>query len=172
MNHRETSICDRAEWQVAVGRTGLFARRRFLLIALWPLVTALLLGGLSHPDSMVAAEPPASPTKTTAVTTVELVIDYGDGVQKRFTRIAHVPQMTVLDLLQAAAKHPRGIKFEHRGKGETGFLTRIDELTNEGRGRNWVYRVNDKLGERSFAAETLKAGDVVSWTFGTYQETK
>jgi len=39
-------------------------------------------------------------------------------------------------------------------KGETAFLTQIDELENEGRGRNWIYRVNGELAKKSFAILT------------------
>ncbi len=101
--------------------------------------------------------------------TVQLIIDYGDGVQKHFTALEWKDGMTVLDALEAAQKHPRGIKFVYRGKGETAFLTQIDELENEGRGRNWVYRVNGELAKKSFAILTVKAADTILWTFGEYR---
>lgn len=100
---------------------------------------------------------------------VRLVVDYGDGVQKHFTALAWHDGMTVLDAMQLAVKHPRGIKMKYRGKGATAFLTQIDELENEGAKRNWIYRVNDKLGDRSFAIQTLKPGDTILWKFGEYR---
>ncbi len=101
--------------------------------------------------------------------TVLLVIDFGDQFQKHFTGITWRQGMTIKDVLQAASKHPRGIRFEHRGKGKTAFLLSIDKLKNEGRGRNWVYRVNKKLGDRSFADFTVRSGDTILWTFGKYR---
>jgi hypothetical protein len=101
--------------------------------------------------------------------TVRLIIDYGDGVQKHFTALEWKDGMTVLDAMKEAQKHPRGMKFVHRGKGETAFLTRIDELENEGRGRNWMYRVNGELAKKSFAILTVKAADTILWTFGEYR---
>ena len=101
--------------------------------------------------------------------TVLLVIDFGDQSQKHFTGIVWRQKMTIKDVLQAASKHPRGIRFEHRGKGKTAFLLSIDKLKNEGRGRNWVYRVNKKLGDRSFAEFTVQPGDTILWTFGKYR---
>jgi hypothetical protein len=101
--------------------------------------------------------------------TVRLVIDYGDGVQKHFTAVEWKEGMTVLDVLEVAQKHPRGIKIVYRGKGETAFLTQIDDLKNEGRGRNWVYRVNGELAKKSFAILPVKAADTVLWTFGEYR---
>ena len=101
--------------------------------------------------------------------TVLLIIDFGDQFQKHFTGIAWNKDMTIKAVLEAASKHPRGIRFEHRGKGKTAFLLSIDKLKNEGRGRNWVYRVNNKLGDRSFADFTVQPGDTILWTFGKYR---
>ena len=101
--------------------------------------------------------------------TLRMVLDYGDGVEKHFTKLAWSKGMTVLDALVAASKHPRGIKIQYRGKGATAFLTKIDDLENEGFTRNWVYRVNNKLAERSFGIFTLKPGDTILWKFGEYR---
>jgi hypothetical protein len=101
--------------------------------------------------------------------TVKLAIDYGDGVQKQFAALPWTKETTVLTALEAAAKHPRGIKFTHQGKGETVLVTAIDDLKNEGRGRNWLFEVNGKLGDRSCAVTPLQAGDSVLWRFGKYQ---
>jgi uncharacterized protein DUF4430 len=113
------------------------------------------------------AEPPKEPEG--AKETVKLVIDYGDGAQKVFTSVPWTKETTVFTVLEAAARHPRGIKFVHQGKGETVLVTAIDDLKNEGRGRNWLYEVNGKLGDRSCAVMPLKAGDSVLWRFGKYQ---
>lgn len=102
--------------------------------------------------------------------TVSLVVDYGDGVEKHFTALAWREGMTVLDAMQAAEKHARGIKFELRGLGETAFLTKIDDIKNEGGGgRGWMFRVNGKLADRSLGVFPLKAGDAVLWKFEKYR---
>jgi hypothetical protein len=113
------------------------------------------------------AEPPKEPEA--AKETVKLVIDYGDGVQKVFASVPWTKETTVFTALEASSKHPRGFKFTHQGKGETVLVTAIDELKNEGRGKNWLYEVNGKLGDRSCAVMPLKAGDSVLWRFGKYQ---
>jgi hypothetical protein len=112
-----------------------------------------------------AADPTDRPTQTVA-----LIVDYGDGVQKHFPRLAWRDGMTILDLMQAAKAHPRGVDFQYRGRGSTAFLFQIDDLKNEGRGRNWLYRINDKLADRSFAVQTIGANDRVVWEFSQYQE--
>jgi hypothetical protein len=102
---------------------------------------------------------------------VELAIDYGDGCEKRFRRIPYKHGMTVLAALEFAAAHPRGIKFESSGAGESALLTSIDDLSNEGGrdGRNWIYRVNGKLATKSFDAYTLSPNDVILWKFEQYE---
>lgn len=100
---------------------------------------------------------------------VTLTIDYGDGVQKKFSQIPWKAEMTILDVMNRASKHRRGIRFKYRGSGSTAFLTQLDDLANQGRERNWIYRVNGKLGDRSFAVYELRAGDSVLWQFGKYQ---
>ena len=126
------------------------------------LTIALALFNTLPAGRSAADEPPAAKT-------VRMVVDYGDGVQKHFTKLAWREGMTVLDALVAAAKHPRGIKIKYRSKGATAFLTKIDDLENEGRARNWVYRVNNKLADRSFGVFPLKPGDTVLWKFGEYR---
>jgi len=101
---------------------------------------------------------------------VKLVVDYGDGVQKHFTALPWKKGLTVLGATRAAEKHPRGIETKLRGSGETAFLMQIDDVTNEGgAGRNWVYRVNGKLGDRSAGIYPLDAGDTVLWRFQKYE---
>ena len=71
---------------------------------------------------------------TNAAQTVNLVIDYGDGVQKHFPKLAWNSSTTVLGVLQSAAKHPRGIDIKVRSSGSTAFLTQIDDVANQGGG--------------------------------------
>ncbi len=132
--------------------------RRVLLAA----VAAILVCSVQT-HSANAADGPPVPKR------VRMVINYGDGVEKHFTQLAWRDGMTVLDALIAAEKHPHGIKIKYRGKGATAFLTKIDDLENEGRTRNWIYRVNSKLATRGFGIFTLKPGDTILWKFGEYR---
>lgn len=100
---------------------------------------------------------------------VHLIVDYSDGSEKHFPALQWREGMTVLDALRAAQSHPRGIRFESKGSGETAFLVSIDGLANEGGGsgeRNWLFEVNGKLGNRSCGDFQLKASDTVKWMFG------
>src|SRR6185369_3043138 len=91
--------------------------------------------------------------------TVRLVIDYGDGVEVHFTALPWTEEMTALDALTAAQKHPRGITFSHRGSGRSAMITAIGNQKNEGGGeksRNWLFYVNDKPAEVSAGVYKLK----------------
>lgn len=101
--------------------------------------------------------------------TVALVIDYADGVEKHFRELPWSAGATVLDVMQAAQRHPRGSRFVYRGSGDTAFLTQIDDVKNEGSGRNWIFSINGQVAKRSFAVSEVKAGDRVLWKFTQYQ---
>ncbi len=109
-------------------------------------------------SALVAQEPAAK--------TVQLTIDYGDGSQKVFTALEWKEKQTVFDVLQAAEKHPRGIKFKHRGSGAALFVTAIDEVANQNGGNAWLYEVNGTPGDRSCAIYDVQAGDKLLWKFG------
>lgn len=102
---------------------------------------------------------------------VRVIIDYGDGTSKSFASLPWREGMTVQDALDAAKGGPRGIRYEHTGQGAKAFLTRIDDLGNEGAGegkRNWQYRVNGQWPKASFGAYKLRPGDDVLWRFALF----
>jgi hypothetical protein len=100
---------------------------------------------------------------------VEMVVDYGDGVQLRFTALPWRAKLTVLDALEAAGKHPHGVKFDKRGRGAQAMVTAIGNVKNEGNGKNWLFSVNDKPADVGAGAYELEAGDAVLWEFKTYE---
>jgi len=128
-------------------------RRAFLLV--------LLVATIAITSSIgIGAEPKPA--------TVQLVVDYGDGVQVHFTALSWRTGMTVLDALTAAQKHAHGITFSYRGSGSSAMITKIGDLKNEGDGKNWLYEVNGKPAEISAGILELKAGDAVLWKFQVY----
>jgi hypothetical protein len=150
------------------------ARRPALLVGWRPLlhgsvaVVVLIAAGCGNQRPSAAA-PETSPGVSGK--TIAVVIDYGDGAQKRVT-VAWREGMTVLDAMQLAAKHPRGIQFTHRFAGDRAFLDSLDGMTNQGGGEtahNWVYRVNDQFAHDSIGVHCLSPADVVLWKFGKYE---
>jgi uncharacterized protein DUF4430 len=169
-------------------RNGASRKRTLGLLVVWILLTASGCGTQSGPTSdsprkenLASDRAPvgsgeksaaASPTTQPAARTVQLVLDYGDGVQKRFAAIPWRENMTVLDVLMAAKAHPRGITFIYRGSGETAILTKLDDLENQGGiadAKNWIFYVNDRLADKSFGAYVVQPGDAILWKFGIYE---
>ena len=102
--------------------------------------------------------------------TVRLVVDYGDGVIKTITGLPWVKGSTVLDVMNAAKDRPHGISFSYTGSGASAFLTRIDDVANEGGAaakKNWQLWVNTSYAERGFGVYELQPLDVVFWRFTT-----
>lgn len=130
------------------------------------------LGGM--PSHLPAAGNTAFQDKDNENESITLVIrwttDQGKTSKKKTIKdIPFQKKMTVLDVMKYAAGKKK-IKFSHRGKNETAFLTEIDGIKNQGaRGDNWIFRVNDMLGKKSFGVTEIQPGDSVSWTFGKYK---
>ena len=119
-------------------------------------------------SALAAIQARGGPDESKPVHAVRLIIDYGDGVQKHFTAVAWKKDLTVFDAMSQAKASPHGITFQHTGSGSSAFLTRIDDLQNEGGGsgkRNWLFWVNTKLGDKSFGEYKLEPSDVVMWKF-------
>jgi Domain of unknown function (DUF4430) len=151
--------------------------RRYGLVALLWVVGGLILANAWGADAPtpkpqlkpIRGNPPVTGVFATPTRTVEMVIDYGDGVQVRFTALGWKEKMTVLDAVTTAGAHAHGVKATLRGSGATAFVTQFGDLKNEGGGeksRNWLYSVNNAEGEVSAGAATVKPGDVILWRFG------
>jgi hypothetical protein len=95
---------------------------------------------------------------------VTLAVDYGDGRREQFASIPWRQGMTVLDVTREAPR--TNAQLEIRGSGESAFVASIDSVANEGAdGRNWMYSVNGKVGDRSSAIYELRPRDEVLWSF-------
>lgn len=102
--------------------------------------------------------------------TVEIAIRFnGNGEDIELKKIQWKDGMTVLSLMTQLQKEKK-IRFKHHGTGITAFLTEMGGVKNSGSGGdNWIFRVNSKLGKKSFGVTKLSAGDKVNWTFGKYR---
>lgn len=114
-------------------------------------------------------ESPSSDRVDDKVATISLEIQFGQSKKKLIKDIPFKKGMTVLDAMKYA-KENKKFSFQYRGKNDTAFLTSIDKIKNQGgRGDNWVFRINKKLGKKSFGISRLNSGDKVTWTFGKYK---
>src|SRR3954462_3421245 len=97
---------------------------------------------------------------------VSVTIDFGDGKPKSFDSIVSHEGGTVADVLSDLPN----VAIQQKGSGSTAFLVSIDGVANDdAAGRYWMYSVNGKTADRSFAIYKLQPGDHVLWTFGLRQ---
>jgi Domain of unknown function (DUF4430) len=102
--------------------------------------------------------------------TVRLVVDYGNGVIKTVIGLPWTKGSTVLDVMNAAKSRPHGISFSYTGSGASAFLTRIDDVANEGGSKkNWQLWVNTSYADKSFGVYEVQPLDVVFWRFTTQE---
>jgi Domain of unknown function (DUF4430) len=133
--------------------------------ALLAILSLALLSAIGHGPVVERAQA----ADAAATKTVEMVVDYGDGVQIHYTALPLREKMTAFDAVTAASAHPHGVKFVWRGAGATAFVTQIGDVKNEGGGaksRNWLFSIDGKESEVGVGDAVLKPGDVVLWRFG------
>lgn len=105
---------------------------------------------------------------------VYLIIDYGNGVQKRFTNIPWTQGMTAFDAMNAAQQGPLPITLDPPKIGSdhaTYFLKSIDGVANQGGGadkKNWQYWVNSTYADKGCGVWPLNPADVITWKFALY----
>jgi hypothetical protein len=132
-----------------------------ILVAVW-----LIRGrGVREPERDPTDAQRARPASAAAGQTVSLTIDFGDGRRTDYEPIAWREGQTVQDVTRESQRSD--LKLKTLGTGQSAFLASLDGIENEGaNGRNWIYSVNDKSGDRSFGVYELQPGDHVLWTFG------
>jgi len=136
----------------------------FLLCAV--LIAQFLIAGCDSASApAVKTKPPVSKT---GKVTVQLEVDFQSDRENIVVRIPCSEDSTVLTIL-ARAQNIGDLEFTSIGEGETAFVTSIGGVENQAAaGDNWVYRVNDELGDKSCGVFSVKPGDEVLWVFGEY----
>jgi len=108
--------------------------------------------------------------------TIQLTIDYNDGVQKQFV-LPFQAGMTVFDAMTAAKANPHGLTFDcdpkfpcNAGRANR-MLASIDDVKNQGSGasaRNWVFWVNGVASDQGFGVCKIGSTDKILWKFDIY----
>lgn len=143
-------------------------------ISSWALITLIALvvglGGYSLTAGNSLAQQPGEATADRMFRSVTLVIAYGDDVEKRYAMLPWTAEMTALDAMKLAQAKPAplGLLMECVGEGDRAFVRSIEGLANQGAkpgNRNWIYKINDRRGDRSCGVAPLHPGDTLLWQF-------
>jgi hypothetical protein len=112
--------------------------------------------------------------------TIELTIDYNDGVEKVFV-LPFTAGMTVFDAMADAKANPHGLTFDCDPKFPCSaapanrMLTVIDNVRNQGGGsssKNWQLWVNKVYSDQGPGVCKVGANDKVLWKFDVYHGEK
>jgi hypothetical protein len=102
---------------------------------------------------------------------VGLTVEWNSDERLPLFEVKWSDGMTVRDLMLDAQKAGK-LTFDESGEDDAAMLTAISGTKNEGGSTdsyNWTFRVNGKMGDKSFAIYKLQKGDIVSWKFGRYE---
>lgn len=141
------------------------------------MLVVLFFGALSGCSEQAEWKVDGDNSDTSSEETVREIAQLSIPVEIRFNgrkedldlMVKCAPETTVL-LATLNALEKRDVEFEYRGNGETAFVVSIGGIANENSaGDNWVYRVNDELGNVGSGVAQLKKGDRITWSFGKYE---
>jgi hypothetical protein len=155
-SHKQASISSSRQFQLSLAGS----------VGLAVLLALVMIAGISGCDSSPAG------TRSTAAgnsaATVQLDIDFGGRRGNISVDVPCSVDSTVFQILERA-RNMADLEFYASGAGETTFVRSIDGVENEGaEGDNWVFRVNEKLGNKSCGIFPVQPGDRVLWVLGEY----
>jgi hypothetical protein len=99
---------------------------------------------------------------------VQLQIDFNGRAENKQFHLDWKNDLTVFACLESLRRDGK-LTITSRGSGAQAFVIAIDGLENSGAGGdNWIYYVNDQLGDASAGVRVLQPDDRVVWRFGPY----
>lgn len=133
-------------------------------IALVSLVLGAILGATFHKETVVVREGTAN--TPAAMTSVNLMIDYGNGTVKTWNTVTWHETMSVLDLMKTVAgANAITLLTKESGSGLS-TVQSVDGITNENKtSTRWQYWVNNNYEPRISSKYYLKPGDLVVWKY-------
>ncbi|KKU78718.1 MAG: hypothetical protein UY04_C0028G0010 [Parcubacteria group bacterium GW2011_GWA2_47_7] len=125
-----------------------------------------LLGAYLHKETIVVRE--GTPDTPAAMTSVNLMLDEGNGTIKTWNTVSWHETMSVLNLLETVtvAEHIVLLTKDNGSNGRT--VTSIDSVENATSGTTtmrWQYWVNNTYEPRVASKYYLKPGDIVIWKY-------
>ena len=133
-------------------------------IALVSLVLGATLGATFHKETVVVREGTAN--TPAAMTSVNLMIDYGNGTIKTWNTVSWHETMSVLDLMKTVAGvNAITLLTKDSGSGLS-TVESVDGISNESKSSmRWQYWVNNNYEPRIASKYYLKPGDLVVWKY-------
>lgn len=136
----------------------------FILIFFAGLLIGFSQAKAPAPDySLNAGTNTANPPESS----VNLMIDYGNGEIQAFNDLEITDGQTAYDLLKkVAAENNLDLKIKDYGGSAGAFIEAINKIENSlTKNQYWQYWVNNRYAEIGAGQYELKAGDVLEWKY-------
>ena len=134
----------------------------------WILILGLIIGaflGASfHKETVVVREGTAN--TPAALSSVNLMIDYGNGSIKTWNTVSWNEAMSVLDLMQKVANAKEVAMTAKPDAKGVNTLDSIDNISNDPKQNlRWQFWVDNTYEPRTADKYYLKPGDIVLWKY-------
>lgn len=128
------------------------------------LVIGGALGAMLHKETIIV-RPNVADTPA-ALTSVNLMIDYGNGTVKTWNTVTWHEAMSIMNLLETVAGAEE-ITLLTKDDGDKNItITTIDGVANDSeKNLRWQYWINNTYEPRVASKYYLKPGDIVVWKY-------
>ncbi len=135
-------------------------------VALLSLLLGGLIGAYFHKETIIVREGTAD--TPAAMTSVNLMVDHGDGTIRTWNTISWHESMSIINLLETVAG-AKEIVLLTNDEPKVGLLVEsIDGFANITKGTStmrWQYWVNNTYEPRVASKYYLRPGDMVMWKY-------
>ena len=135
-----------------------------LLVAIISMLIGVLVGAWFHKETVVVREGTAD--TPAAMSSVNLMVDYGDGTIKTWNTVSWHEAMSVVNLLEKVAD-AKEITLTTKDLGEKNIsIESINATANDPKtGVHWQYWINNTYQPKIASKYFLKPGDIVFWKY-------
>lgn len=137
---------------------------RTLLIAICSLLVGVGIGILFSSETIVVRE--GTPNTPAGMSSVNLMIDYGNGRIRTWNTVSWHESMSIMNLLESVGGAQEIILLPIEVDGKKIGIESIDGIKNDPEsGERWQYWINNTYEPAPAGKYFLKPGDIVLWKF-------
>ncbi len=127
-------------------------------------IFGLILGNFFSKETIIVRE--GTPDTPAAMTSVNLMIDFGNGSIRTWNTVTWHESQSVLDLLAEVASVKEITLLTKENTNKDAFPESINEIRNDTKtNQRWQYWVNNTYEPRIPSKYFLKPGDMVIWKY-------
>lgn len=144
----------------------LLRSKLIIVVTILSILSGILVGAYFHKETVVVRE--GTPDTPAAMSSVNLMIDHGDGTIRTWNTVSWHESMSVLNLLETVAAAKEIVLLTKNNTNNDRSVVSINALMNMANGTSsvrWQYWVNNTYEPRIASKYYLKPGDIVMWKY-------